>query len=109
MRNFNNSSENKATDSNKNDTNNRKISSDTMKRPSSLQIDLNKKFVHLGAGTAVLSTPDLNMCKLGSPELESFILNTDTLQTPTPSLQPPTIFPTKVSNIIIMIIHVQVQ
>lgn len=109
MRNFNNSSENKASDSNKNVTNSRRTSSDAIKRPSSLQIDLNKKFVHLGAGTAVLSTPDLNMCKLGSPELENYILNTDTLQTPTPSLQPPTIFPTKVSNTITMTNDVQVQ
>ncbi|CAO1387418.1 unnamed protein product [Diamesa hyperborea] len=97
MRNLNHN-ENKASDSNKNVPNTRRTSSDAIKRPSSLQIDLNKKFVHLGAGQTVLSTPDLNMCKLGSPELESFILNTDTLQTPTPSLQPPPIFPTKITS-----------
>lgn len=53
-----------------------------MKRP--LTLDLNKK-IPLTNGPAVLSTPDVNLCKLGSPELESFMLNTNTLETPTPS------------------------
>ena len=53
-----------------------------MKRP--LTLDLNKK-ISLTNGPPVLSTPDVNLCKLGSPELESYILNTNTLETPTPS------------------------
>lgn len=53
-----------------------------MKRP--LTLDLNKKPVN-NNGPPILSTPDVNLCKLGSPELENYILNTDTLQTPTPS------------------------
>lgn len=41
----------------------------------------------------VLSSPDLHMLKLASPELEKMILNTtNPLETPTPGL-----FPTKVS------------
>lgn len=53
-----------------------------MKRP--LTLDLNKKIVN-NNNPPILSTPDVNLCKLGSPELENYILNTDTLQTPTPS------------------------
>ena len=52
-----------------------------MKRP--LTLDLNKKISSNNG--LILSTPDVNLCKLGSPELESFILNTNTLETPTPS------------------------
>ena len=40
----------------------------------------------------VLSSPDLHMLKLASPELEKIIMSNATLQTPTPSL----CFPTKV-------------
>lgn len=68
--------------------------SQLMKRP--LTLDLNKKIPTHSGGPPILSTPDVNLCKLGSPELENYILNTDTLQTPTPS----GIFPTtaKVGN-----------
>jgi hypothetical protein len=74
MRNFNNK-----------DTNNEpnKSNDNMMKRP--LTLDLNKKIVNNNNGPPILSTPDVNLCKLGSPELENYILNTDTLQTPTPS------------------------
>lgn len=64
-----------------------KASGNIMKRP--LTLDLNKK-VATSTAPPILSTPDVNLCKLGSPELENLILNTDTLQTPTPS----GIFPT---------------
>lgn len=75
--------------SNKNNEREPKSSQDNMmKRP--LTLDLNKKVVNNSNGPPILSTPDVNLCKLGSPELENFILNTDTLQTPTPS----GIFPT---------------
>jgi transcription factor AP-1 len=75
--------------SNKNSEREPKSSQDNMmKRP--LTLDLNKKVVNNSNGPPILSTPDVNLCKLGSPELENFILNTDTLQTPTPS----GIFPT---------------
>lgn len=73
---------------NKDNNNDPKPGDNMMKRP--LTLDLNKKIVINGGGPQVLSTPDVNLCKLGSPELENYILNTDTLQTPTPS----TIFPT---------------
>lgn len=59
-----------------------KQSDNMMKRP--LTLDLNKKPSN-NNGPPILSTPDVNLCKLGSPELENYILNTDTLQTPTPS------------------------
>lgn len=64
-----------------------------MKRP--LTLDLNKKIVNTNNGPPILSTPDVNLCKLGSPELENLILNTDTLQTPTPSAMFPS---AKVNN-----------
>lgn len=78
MRNFNNKD---------NERDPKPNESQLMKRP--LTLDLNKKVV-INGGPPVLSTPDVNLCKLGSPELESFMLNTETLQTPTPS----GIFPT---------------
>jgi len=80
MRNFNNKDNDRSQD--------QKASDNMMKRP--LTLDLNKKVVN-NNGPPILSTPDVNLCKLGSPELENFILNTDTLQTPTPSSA---IFPT---------------
>lgn len=80
MRNFNNKDNDRSQEQNPGDS--------MMKRP--LTLDLNKKVVNTNNGPPILSTPDVNLCKLGSPELENFILNTDTLQTPTPSA----IFPT---------------
>ena len=75
MRNFNNKD---------NDRESKPNNDNMMKRP--LTLDLNKKIVNTNNnGPPILSTPDVNLCKLGSPELENFILNTDTLQTPTPS------------------------
>lgn len=35
---------------------------------------------------AILNSPDLNMLKWGTPDLEKYILSSDPLQTPTPSL-----------------------
>ena len=79
MRNFNN----------KDNERNPKQNENMMKRP--LTLDLNKKVAPSNNGPhQILSTPDVNLCNLGSPELEKYILNTDTLQTPTPS----GIFPT---------------
>jgi hypothetical protein len=40
---------------------------------------------------AVLNSPDLQMLKLGTPELEKFILSTNGLPTPTPGM---TAYPT---------------
>ena len=80
MRNFNNKDNDRSQDPKQGDN--------MMKRP--LTLDLNKKIINPNNGPPILSTPDVNLCKLGSPELENFILNTDTLQTPTPSA----IFPT---------------
>lgn len=76
--------------SNKDSDRDPKSSDNMMKRP--LTLDLNKKIVNNNNGPPILSTPDVNLCKLGSPELENFILNTDTLQTP--SQTPSGIFPT---------------
>lgn len=73
---------------NKDNNSDSKPGDNMMKRP--LTLDLNKKVVNNSGGPPILSTPDVNLCKLGSPELENYILNTDTLQTPTPSA----IFPT---------------
>lgn len=73
MRNFNN----------KDNERDPKPNDNMMKRP--LTLDLNKKVVNNNNNPPILSTPDVNLCKLGSPELENYILNTDTLQTPTPS------------------------
>lgn len=70
----------------------------SMKRP--LTLDFNAKttkrqrFNQSLSATPVLSSPDLHMLKMASPDLEKFIINnTSTLQTPTPSL----VFPTKVN------------
>lgn len=72
-----------------------------MKRP--LTLDLNKKaFGGHSSDPPILSTPDVNKFKLESPELENYILNTDTLQTPSLSLTTPTpsgIFPAPVNNV----------
>lgn len=35
---------------------------------------------------AILGSPELNMLKWGTPDLEKFIMSSDPLQTPTPSL-----------------------
>lgn len=78
---------------NKDNDRDSKPNDNMMKRP--LTLDLNKKIVNTNNGPPILSTPDVNLCKLGSPELENYILNTDTLQTPTPSA----IFPSAKVNI----------
>lgn len=72
-----------------------------MKRP--LTLDLNKKAFGGNNEPPILSTPDVNKFKLESPELENYLLNGDTLQTP--SLQTPTpsgIFPAPVNNNVTM-------
>lgn len=69
-----------------------------LKRP--LTLDLNAKEQPLkrqrynnSVNTAsVISSPDLQMLKMASPELEKFIMNGSSMQTPTPSL----IYPQKV-------------
>lgn len=61
-----------------------------LKRP--LTLDLNgakqqvKKQRFSGATPAVLSTPDVQMLKMASPELEKFMMSTNGLPTPTPSM-----------------------
>lgn len=64
-----------------------------LKRP--LTLDLNavnkqqakkQRFNQSITTPAVLSSPDLNMLKLTTPDLEKFIISNSTLQTPTPSL-----------------------
>lgn len=69
-----------------------------LKRPISLDLNLatnnnnkqtgNKK-LRLNQSVippAILNSPDLNMLKWGTPDLEKYILSSDPLQTPTPSL-----------------------
>ncbi|KAG4075352.1 hypothetical protein HA402_003143 [Bradysia odoriphaga] len=66
-----------------------------LKRP--LTLDLNGKqqtAKRSRFNPNVLSSPDLQMLKLASPELEKFIMANNTLQTPTPSL----VYPTKVTT-----------
>lgn len=71
-----------------------------LKRPISLDLNLATNNNHKGglAGNkklrlnqsvippAILNSPDLNMLKWGTPDLEKYILSSDPLQTPTPSL-----------------------
>lgn len=74
-------------------------SQNNLKRP--LTLDLNGKqqttkrsrFNPSVNSVSVLNSPDLQMLKLASPELEKFIMATNNLQTPTPSL----VYPTKVT------------
>lgn len=68
-----------------------------LKRPESLDLNLaannNKqpggKKARCNQIPAVLASPDLNMLKWGTPDLEKFIMSSDPLQTPTPSLMYP--------------------
>jgi hypothetical protein len=69
-----------------------------LKRP--LTLDLNnaknpkrQRFNQSVTVAPVLSSPDLHMLKLASPELEKMILNGENLPTPTPL-----VFPTKVGH-----------
>ncbi|XP_031637740.1 transcription factor AP-1 [Contarinia nasturtii] len=65
-----------------------------LKRPESLDLNLaannNKhpsgKRARCQIPSAVLASPDLNMLKWGTPDLEKFIMSSDPLQTPTPGL-----------------------
>lgn len=81
MRSYNNNSNNNSNKDNK--QNDQKPSEPIMKRP--LTLDLNKK---INSNSLLLSTPDVDKMMIKSPEIESFILNTETLQTPS-SLQTP--------------------
>jgi Jun-like transcription factor len=70
----------------------------SLKRP--LTLDLNnpknpkrQRFNQSVTAAPVLSSPDLHMLKLASPELEKIILNAANLPTPTPL-----VFPTKVGH-----------
>lgn len=74
------------------------VQQNNLKRP--LTLDLNgakqqvkkQRFNQSVTTPAVLNSPDLQMLKLGTPELEKFILSTNGLPTPTPGLTayPPT-------------------
>lgn len=66
----------------------------SLKRP--LTLELNKDMhsakrlrFNNNNNTSVISTPDLQMLKMVSPELEKFILSTNPIATPTPSLSYP--------------------
>jgi hypothetical protein len=101
MRNFNNNPNNS---NNKDNKQNEQKSSEPMKRP--LTLDLNKK---INSNALLLSTPDVEKMIIKSPELENFILNTETLQTPssmqTPSNSQAVFQPSKVSRQKIIIIE----
>lgn len=73
-------------------------SNNMMKRP--LTLDLNKKHAQSGS-QLLLTTPDVEKMVIKSPELENFILNADTLQTPGQMLQTPStagVFPSKITQ-----------
>lgn len=80
-------------------------SQNNLKRP--LTLDLNGKqqttkrsrFNPSVNTVSVLNSPDLQMLKMASPELEKFIMATNALQTPTPSL----VYPTKVNSVLLYI------
>lgn len=68
-------------------------STSNLKRPLTLDLNAasnNNKFAgkkRAALPSIVLNTPDLNMMKMNTPELEKFIVsNVGTLQTPTPGL-----------------------
>uniref|UniRef100_A0A1L8DH85 Putative transcriptional activator of the jun family n=1 Tax=Nyssomyia neivai TaxID=330878 RepID=A0A1L8DH85_9DIPT len=71
----------------------------TLKRPFTLDLNGSKdqpkrqRFNQSVNTTSVISSPDLQMLKLASPELEKIIMSNNSLQTPTPSL----VFPQKVT------------
>ncbi|CAH0564094.1 unnamed protein product [Brassicogethes aeneus] len=50
-----------------------------------LKLNLNRKNLSLPLNNSILSSPDLKMLQVGTPELENMILNTNMTQTPTPS------------------------
>lgn len=57
-----------------------------MKRNLTLDFNQSKKpSLNISAGNSVLSSPDLNMLKVGTPELEKMILANGISNTPTPS------------------------
>jgi len=95
MRSYNNNPNNSNNKDNKH--NEQKSSEPIMKRP--LTLDLNKK---INPNALLLSTPDVEKMIIKSPELENFILNTETLQTPssmqTPSNSQAAFQPSKVSR-----------
>lgn len=83
-----------------NNNNNRQTPA--QKRP--LTLDLNggkppnkrQRFNSAVNTVSVLNSPDLQMLKMASPELEKFIMANNTIETPTPSL----VYPTKVSRLL---------
>ena len=81
-----------------------------LKRPLTLDLNagtkpqLKKQKFNASVNTvSVLNSPDLQLLKLASPELEKFMLANNTLQTPTPSL----VYPTKVKiTLLICLPHI---
>lgn len=80
-------------------TNTTQRAGNNLKRPISLDLNLATNNNHKGLTgmkklrlnqsvipPAILNSPDLNMLKWGTPDLEKYILSSDPLQTPTPSL-----------------------
>lgn len=64
-----------------------------LKRPASLDLNLainkqtgKRQRNQSAVPQAILGSPELNMLKWGTPDLEKFIMSSDPLQTPTPSL-----------------------
>lgn len=82
--------------------------SPNLKRP--LTLDLNGKsqapkrprFNTSLNPVSVLSSPDLQMLKMASPELEKFIMSTNPMQTPTPSMFQKVPPPLKIFYILIL-------
>jgi len=55
------------------------------KRPAGLSLDLNSASAKKKSVQSLLTSPDVQMLKLTSPELEKFLIQNPTLATPTPS------------------------
>lgn len=68
---------------------------DNLKRPLTLDVGRGGKRARLGA--PVLSSPDLQMLKLGSPELEKLIIQNGMITTATPTPGAPVLFPAAIA------------
>uniref|UniRef100_U5EWF0 Putative transcription factor ap-1 n=1 Tax=Corethrella appendiculata TaxID=1370023 RepID=U5EWF0_9DIPT len=89
------------TSSNNNNNNNNHANNNIKghKRPATLDLNINKdskkqRFNSSVNAAPVISSPDLQMLKLASPELEKIIMSSANLPTPTPSI----LYPTKVTT-----------
>lgn len=69
---------------------------ENLKRPLTLDVGRGIKRARIG-GAPVLSSPDLQMLKLGSPELEKLIIQNGMITTATPTPGAPVLFPASIA------------